>query len=470
MTATGATMHHEESSGDKRARMPRRVADISVEPGNSGCNGAVADLAAGGPPATADQSWTQVQRLERTLSSLERISRALTTTTDGVSVLLQTIAETVAEVFDCSFVFLVVKNGPDELSTMYAPRLADRAGAGNGAGAVERGFCINEHMLFGRGSMQVPCIARIDCPCVLAGNVMTVPMSRDGVLEGSISLQLSDDRDLDDYDMSTLEILANQATVAIQNARLFEESQCLRAQAESHYRMAVAQQEEAERRRRELEIAEDEIDSMERKQIISAERERIARELHDDVAQTLTSIVLNLQWCQKHLPPESQLQERIVCLKELARNGLYEVRKAILGLSPTAIAEFGLPGALEKLAGDFKHISRITARFSISGEPRPPRNDIETALYHICQEALYNVFKHAHAQRVDVGLAFESDAIVLTVADDGIGIDPESVVRRSSSVTFGLKSMRARAEELGGSLMMTHGPVKGACIEARIPG
>lgn len=455
----GSTGRGRYGVGKRAAGAPRGQATN----GNNGTSGQLSPNCSGA--AVEQSSRTEVQRLARTLSALERISHALTTTTDGVSVLMQTIAKTVAEVFDCSFVFLVVRNGPDELSTIYAP---PPVGDGGGpAGLTERGYCINEHMLFGRGSMQVPCLARGACPCCLTSDVMTVPMSRDGVLEGSISFQLSGNRDLEYYDASILEILANQASVAIRNARLFEESQHLRAQAESHYRMAVEQRQEAERRRRELELAEDEIDSMAREQIISAERERIARELHDEVAQTLTSIGLNLQWCQKHLPPDSPLQDRLVCMKELARAGLYEVRKAILGLSPMVVAELGLSGALGKLADDFKQVSMIPIKFESSGHSRPLRNEVETAIYQVCQEALYNVFKHAHAQHTDVRLAFEPDAVVLTVADDGIGVNPEAA---RQPVTFGLKIMRARVEEVGGSLIVSRGLVRGASVVVRIPG
>ncbi len=410
----------------------------------------------------------QVQTLNRTLSSLERISHALTTTTQGVTVLLQTITKTVAEVFDCRFVFLVIKSGSKEVCAVYPPR---RGSAASGeAEVVEQGWCITEQTLLGCGPMSVNCMAQDGCPCEHLGEVITVPMSRNGLLEGSISVQTSQDRALDEYDSSILQILANQATVAIQNARLFEESQYLRAQAEELYRVAVEQRQEAERKRRELEMAQDEIDAMEREQIISTERERIARELHDDVAQTLASIGLNLEWCRQRLAADSPIQERIGCLKELARNGLYEVRNAILGLSPTNIAEVGLTCALEKLVSDFTHISRIPAKIQSSGPVPESPTGAEEALYHICQEALYNVFKHAHAEHVHVLLAFDEGWTKLTVADDGIGIRAGIPGHQPSAVTFGLRNMKARAEELGGSLTLNRGDVRGTRVTARIPG
>ncbi len=398
-----------------------------------------------------------VQEVDRTLSSLERISRALTVTTEGVRVLLQTIVETVAEVFDCPFVFMVVKNGPAEMCAIYPPQDPSVPSGRPFPGA----WCITEQTLVGTGPMQVSCLAGEGCPCEFPKNLITVPMSHDGVLRGSISLHTSGDRDLDGYNSSVLQVLANQATVAIQNARLFEESQELRRRAEDLYR-------EAERKRRELEMAQDEIAAMEREQIISDERERIARELHDDVAQILVSIGLNVEWCRQQLAPEAVVQERLTCLKELARDGLYEIRHALSGLSPTTVTQLGLAGALEKLVDDFQRISRIPATIEVTGSPRSCGNGGENALYHICQEALYNVFKHARAGRVDVHLAFGPEGMAVTVVDNGIGFCGST--GDGPTLTFGLRNMKARAEELGGQLSIEPAEGRGTRVTARIPG
>lgn len=403
-------------------------------------------------------------QLDGTLSALEQISRALTVTTQGVDVLLQTIVETVARVFDCPFVFLVVKSGDGELCAMY-PRQDPDGGTGRPfAGA----WCITEQTLSQSGPMRVTCRVSEGCPCVFPRNIITVPMSRDGVLQGSISLHTNEDRRLDEFNSSVLQILANQATVAIQNARLYEESQQLRRRAEQLYLVAVEQRQRAERRRRELERAQDEIDAMEREQIISAERERIARELHDDVAQILASIGLNVEWCRQRLPADAVVQERLSCLKELARDGLYEIRRTLLGLSPTIVTRLGLAGALAKLVEDFQHIARIDAELEVSGHPEHSdegREGPENALYHICQEALYNVFKHAHAGRVEVRLCFEPGAVLLTVVDDGIGIPAGR-----TGGGLGLRNMRARAQECGGQLIIEPDADRGTRVVARIPG
>jgi nitrate/nitrite-specific signal transduction histidine kinase len=393
---------------------------------------------------TREAAVRPVREVEHTLTALQEISRALTVTTQGVPVLLQTIVETVAKVLDCPFVFLVLRNGGSEQFAMYPHRPF-----GSSELLFPGAWCITEQTLTTAGQMEVVCRAAEGCPCVLPRNLVTVPMSREGALQGSISFHVTGDSGLDEHNSTILRVLANQATVAIENARLFEET---------------------ERKRRELEAAQDEIDAMAREQIISAERERIARELHDDVAQILAGIGLNVEWCRQQLPPDSVVQERLACLKQLARDGLYEIRHALQGLSPAIVTQLGLVGALEKLVHDFGHISRISAAIEVDGPVRAAGQDAEVALFHICREALYNVFKHAHADHVDVHLTFGPDAVRLSVTDDGVGLDAADAAEDAPTVTFGLANMRSRADELGGRLTIEPGGVRGTRVTARIPG
>jgi signal transduction histidine kinase len=395
---------------------------------------------------------------DRTLLVLERISRALTVTTEGVEVLLQTIVRTVAEVFDCPFVFLVVMIGDTERHAVYPVPDRDRR--------VPGPWCVTDTTFLETGSMQVVCSAPEGCPCGRLRNLITVPMSPDGRLGGSISLHTSGDRDLDEYTASVLQVLANQAMVAVENARLFEESQELRHQAEDLCEEALQQKRTAERRNRELELARDEIAAMEREQIVGAERERIARKLHDDVAQILVSIGLNVEWCRQYLPADPVLQERLSCLKMLAKEGLYEIRHTLLGLSPTRVSELGLTEALGKLVDDFAQISRIPAELEVVGSPRRNRDGTASALYHICQEALYNVFKHAQAGKVQVTVGYGADSVGVVIVDDGIGMGSCP----PGPATFGLRNMRARAEELGGHVAFDRGDGHGTRVTAQIPG
>lgn len=395
--------------------------------------------------------------VDRTLSALERISGALTATTDGVEALLQTLVRTVAEVFDCPFVFIVVRDGERERYAMYP---SDDASGGR---PFPGAWCITEQTLLAGGPMQVSCLIREGCPCEFPRDLVTVPMSREGLLAGSISLQTSGDRVLDEHNSTLLQVLANQAAVAVQNAKLLAETRELYRQADDLYRLA-------ERKRHELEIARDEIAVMAREQIISDERERIARDLHDDVAQILAGIGLNVEWCRQQLPADETdpVQERLTCLKQLARDGLYEIRHTLLRLAPASVATLGLTRALEKLVSDFEHISRIRARLELTGPEREPATTVSTAIYHICQEALYNAFKHADADQVCVTFGYQDDDVVLSVTDDGIGI-PADGGPTDARVTFGLQNMRARAEELGGLLRIERTGDHGTRVTARVP-
>lgn len=415
----------------------------------------------GGGQAAVEQRAGRSPQLQHALSALERISGALTVTTEGVDVLLQTIVQTVVDVFNCSFVFVVIVSDGGEVCAMYPPSDTGRPFPG--------ASCITERTILGSGP-RVPCQAVGGCPCDFPRNLVTVPMSRDGLLEGSISLSTSGDSVLDDYNASVLQVLANQATVAIQNARLFEESQQLRQRAEDLYREALDRRQAAERKHRELERAQDEIAAMERDQIISAERERIVRQLHDDVAQILSGIGLNVEWCRQQLPAETVVQERLSCLKQLARDGLYEIRHALLGLSPTRVTELGLAEAVQRLVDDFQRISRIQAEFLVHGSARDSGNGVANALYHICQEALYNVFKHARASQVRTELSFGPDTVRVMVIDDGVGFVASEPVGEGSRITFGLRNMRSRAVELGGDVTIERNGDRGTRVTAWIPG
>lgn len=408
---------------------------------------------AGSAFAIAERPRAQARGLELSVSSLEAISQALTLTTEGVDVLLQTIARTVAEIFDASCVSVVVNSGYKQRRAIY------ETGGGH------------QEMLPAALPENIRGLNDGDLGHVSAkGDIVCVPMLKDGRPEGWIRLKTTAARELDANEAAMLQTLATQSLAAIQNAKQFEESLYLHAQTEELYRIAVQQKNEAERKQVELQAALDEIDSMEREQIISAERERIARGLHDDVAQILVSMGLNLEWCRQHLPAESPVQERLTCLKDLARTGLFEVRNAILGLSSVNISELGLPTALENLVGDFEKISRLPSAFQMEGATRQLPLEVDNALYYIAQEALYNVFKHARASHVHVKLVFESEAMTLTVTDDGIGIGKCQDGERRSTVTFGTKNMLRRAEELGGSLLIGDAEGKGTRVVARIPG
>jgi len=407
--------------------------------------------------ALYERSRRQAERLDRAIVSLSSISGTLTTTTEGVDVLLQKIMRTITNVFDTSLV-LLISDGPDKEQRVMAQPMAAQLRDN----LLKRLEDVTPQMTTTFQPVQLNNI-RGEPLHELRSDFMCVPMQREGILVGTICLRINRDRGLDDYDLATLQILANQAAVALQNAQLFAESRRLQAKAEAMYHLARQEQEKAK-------AAQAEINTMERQQIISTERERLARDLHDSVAQILTSIGINLEWCRQHLPPKSPLTDRFTLLKWLARNGLYEIRRAILKFSATRVAEIGLALAVETLVGDFEKIAGISASFELKGEVCQPDHQIEDALYHICQEALYNVFKHAQASQVRVTLTFTPADLALRVTDDGIGIDPGIVNQiGQNGATFGLTSMTKRTTELQGTLSINNVNGSGTEVVAHIP-
>jgi signal transduction histidine kinase len=194
----------------------------------------------------------------------------------------------------------------------------------------------------------------------------------------------------------------------------------------------------------------------------SRERERLARDLHDSVVQTLYGISLGAGTAGELLDHDPALaQQSIAWIRESAAAGLTDVRGIILRLQPEAL---GLTVALGRLL-ERPHLnaSRISAQLG----PEPSASDeVREALYRIAQEAVQNAAKHAAAQEVTLRLYDSGITIVLEVHDDGHGFDPGQEFRGR----LGIRSMRTRAEAVGGTLEITSAPGEGTIVRARLPG
>jgi len=201
------------------------------------------------------------------------------------------------------------------------------------------------------------------------------------------------------------------------------------------------------------------------------ERQRIARELHDDLQQLLGAIRLDLSSIGRQAGLEHTavpaLLERTAAIADLA---LEAVRRIVSDLRPRILDDLGLTAALESLATDFRAHSRIASELQVRGAHGADAQlsaDEATCLYRVAQEALNNVHKHAGATRVTLLLDFESTAgTVLVVDDDGKGIDPADVGKPGS---FGLQGMVERVQALGGHLSVEPGPGGGTRVAASLP-
>ena len=193
------------------------------------------------------------------------------------------------------------------------------------------------------------------------------------------------------------------------------------------------------------------------------ERRRLARELHDETGQALTSILLGLRTVEE-AHGEEGLRAAVAEVRELVRSTLQDVRQLAVELRPTALDDFGLVPALERLTEAFGEQTGMAVAFeSTLGDRLAP--EIETALYRIVQEALTNVVKHARARSVSIVLGEKADAATLVVEDDGGGFDPA----RPRDGGLGLLGMRERMELVGGRLTVESRPGAGTTLVAEVP-
>jgi signal transduction histidine kinase len=230
-----------------------------------------------------------------------------------------------------------------------------------------------------------------------------------------------------DDDQRMIEMLAAHAAVAIENARLFERS-------------------------RELSVVE--------------ERNRLARDLHDSVTQTLFSVVLNAEAAVTMIDRDgAQARPQLEKVRDLSRDALAEMRSLIFELRPAELEADGLVATLRKHVDVLTRIRRTEIVVDVLGDRRLSP-DTEQGLFRIAQEALNNALKHAAPQRIGVTLDLCDNRARLSVADDGIGFDPASP--QATSKRLGLTSMRERAEALGGTLRIDSTPSRGTTITVEV--
>ncbi|UNO43996.1 sensor histidine kinase [Streptomyces sp. MST-110588] len=241
---------------------------------------------------------------------------------------------------------------------------------------------------------------------------------------------------------------------------------------------------------------------------INDERQRLAAEIHDTLAQGLTGIITQLQAATEQADP-AVAREHALRAAELARHSLGEARRSVQDLGPGALEHDALPAALEKTVVEWSAAQDVRAAFTVTGEPEPLHEEVEATLLRIAQEALANVGRHAGASRVGVTLSYMEEEVTLDVRDDGRGFDPAAPPprRRAAGLEagclgaggvgagglgsggvgaggfgsggsgagglrgggFGIGGMRARAERIAGTVDVESGPGQGTAVCARVP-
>jgi signal transduction histidine kinase len=226
-----------------------------------------------------------------------------------------------------------------------------------------------------------------------------------------------------------------------------------------------------ERRRliEQLEATRGELAAAEREGGRLAERQRLARDIHDTLAQGFVSIVLQLQAAEAELPADAaEARAHLERARRTARDNLAEARRLVWDLRPEALSAAPLGEALGRLAGRVAEETGMVATASVTGTPRPLSADAEVTLLRVTQEALANVTRHANAGRVAVTLSYMDDEAALDVRDDGAGFTP-SADGHGPNGGLGLRGMRERVEALGGRLAVESTPGRGTTIAVTVP-
>ncbi|MGW0644304.1 MULTISPECIES: sensor histidine kinase [unclassified Streptomyces] len=204
-----------------------------------------------------------------------------------------------------------------------------------------------------------------------------------------------------------------------------------------------------------------------------AERERLAREIHDTLAQGLSSIQLLLRAAERSLPENAPAAPHVRAAREAAQANLAEARSFVRALTPPDLEHGSLAAALERLCARTT-ARELTVRFAVSGTPVELPTPYEVALLRTAQSALANTVRHAEARRVEITLSFMDTSVALDVVDDGRGFDPSGAPAperdgRGGDGGFGLRAMRARAGELGGALSVESAPGQGTAVALTLP-
>jgi two-component system, NarL family, sensor histidine kinase DevS len=372
-------------------------------------------------------------RWSKQLESLNEVGNALATETN-LDRLLDLIARRLGELLDARLVTVLLPSGADELR--FAAVAGDETGRLLG-GTLTRSTSKTGRVLERGQSERVDSL--LDDPDIDphaarllgASSGLWVPLLVRGRAIGVLAAhdKLGPDVRFTDTDLRLAETFATRAALAVDLSE--------RIASDSLRRVVEAQE---------------------------LERRRLARELHDETGQALTSILLGLKALEERFD-DPGFRGATAELRELVVSTLQDVRRLAVELRPSALDDFGLVAALERLAASFAEQSGIAVDFQTSLADERLPGEVETALYRIVQESLTNVVKHARARRVSILLARKNGAIKAVIEDDGRGFD--AAEERLDG--FGLVGMRERLALLGGRLEVESSSEAGTTVAAEVP-
>ncbi len=231
----------------------------------------------------------------------------------------------------------------------------------------------------------------------------------------------------------------------------------------------INQSRERQRLIEKLEATRKELAAEERRAGMLEERSRLAREIHDTLAQGFISIVTHLEVAEEELPPGTKpVEHHIERAKRAARDNLVEARRLVAALRPEILETSSLPEALERVSTRWSEETGISANVETIGDYEHLPQELQVTLLRVTQEALSNVRKHAGARQAMLTLSYLEDLVALDVQDDGAGFDPNTTTNGSEG-GFGLQVMRERVEQLGGRLLVESTPGEGTTLAVQVP-
>lgn len=204
---------------------------------------------------------------------------------------------------------------------------------------------------------------------------------------------------------------------------------------------------------------------------IQDERQRMAGEIHDTLAQNLTGIITQLEAAEQASRHPDQWRRHLGQARALARESLAEARRSVRALRPELLETVPLPEAIVSMAQRWSESTAVALHVETTGVPQPLLAEIETTVFRVAQEALANVASHANATRVGLTLSYMDDVVLLDVRDDGVGFDVQLLASSHSGGErgFGLRAMEQRLRRVAGTLTIESAPGEGTAINASVP-
>ena len=376
----------------------------------------------------------QLQKRNRELAILNSIAQALNSSIDLQQALHAVLAQ-VAELFglQTGWVWLLGDESTDPYlaaAQMLPPGMVQNPELMEGTC-----YCLDTYLagdLDGAANVNVITCSRLKRLVGDASGLRyhaSIPLYAHGKQLGVFNVASPDWRELSAEDLRILYTVGDLLGIAVERARLFNQSAEFGA---------------------------------------TEERNRLAREIHDTLAQGLTGITLHLETAEVLLSDrtdDQKIMQTIHQALDLARSSLDEARRSVLDLRAAPLDGRGLADALNNLANSINARSRLQVLFEKNGINQPLPGRIETGMYRIAQEALSNIEKHSNAVQARMRLQFSSNKLCMTIEDNGKGFDPE----QTAPGHFGIIGLVERAKLLGGSLDLETGMGEGTRIRVIVP-